>query len=90
MDAQEYIAEYCANKSRGYIFYEAIGRKDATLLSAPFRGILLSDVFVFDPKYLTYVSNTHNASDELKQIAKSIIRSRARGLEDVATEIATS
>jgi ADP-glucose pyrophosphorylase len=63
--------------------------RDAIILNGQYKDIRLTDIFIFDSKYLIeYLLKNKYISDELKEIAGDVVRHQTQGMDNINTDIA--
>lgn len=99
MDTQEFIRKHQEQRHFRFKFqpvpkrYLVAGEplvecKDAILLNGRYEGNRVSDIFIFDPGFVLYLVRCQWADEELKSIAREVIRNQSKGMEDIARRIA--
>ncbi len=100
METQEYIEKYQKIKLIDSIKYKVIDNnyivagypivkcRDALMLNKKYKGIRLSDIYIFDPNYIVYLQNNKYIPKELKEIANEIDKIQSAGMDDISRQIA--
>jgi hypothetical protein len=100
MDTQDFFKQHRQEKERSRLAYEVTVKRykvagmplvecrDAKMKTGRYPNMLLSDIFIFAPDYLEYLVNHEKVEDELKAIAKEVMKHQSHGADSVSREIA--
>jgi len=100
MNTEDYIINYQKRKKIDRIQYAPVVKRyrvageplvecqDAVIKNGRYAGIRLSDIFIFDPNFLYYLTKSQYVDDELKNIAKAIKRHQSVGVDSISAKIA--
>jgi len=100
MNTEDYIANYQKRKRIDRIQYIPVVKcyrvageplvecQDAVIKNGRYAGIRLSDIFIFDPNFLHYLTKSQYVDSALKDIAKAIQRHQSSGMDAISAKIA--
>ena len=100
MNTQEFIAKHKMQRSNSKLAFERTVKRyniagmplvkcaDAKLLNGRYPGMRLSDVFIFDPNYLTLLINNDRVDPELKEIVAEVMKNQSSGADSISRRIA--